>query len=248
MTGVLIVTGGSRGIGAAVARLGGKSGYKVCVNYRENAGKAAEVVGAITNGGGTAVAVQADVSRDDDVVRLFRHVDDRLGTVTALVNNAGIIGGESRVDEIDAETLSHVWATNVTSCFLCAREAVRRMSTAHGGAGGTIVNVSSLAAKLPGAVNRAHYGTSKGAVNTFTVALANEVAGEGIRVNAVLPGAVNTDMQAPYGGMERLKRLAPAIPLGRWAEPEEIAETILWLLSDKASYVTGSLLEVSGAR
>ena len=248
MSDVLVVTGGSRGIGAAVARLAGEAGYVVCVNYRENAGKAAEVVGAIKSGGGTAVAVQADVSRDEEVVRLFREVDERLGPVTALVNNAGIIGGESRVDEIDAASLSRLWATNITSCFLCAREAVRRMSRAHGGAGGAIVNVSSLSARLPGAGNRAHYGTSKGAVNTFTVALANEVAAEGVRVNAVLPGAVDTDMQAPYGGIERLKRLAPTIPVGRWAEPEEIAEAILWLLSDKASYVTGSLLEVSGAR
>lgn len=247
MTGVMVVTGASRGIGAATARLGGKAGYKVCVNYLGSADRAEALVEEIRKDGGTAIAVRADTGNDADVVRLFETVDTELGPLTALVNNAGVLGGEHRVDEADAEHLAELWRVNITGYFLCAREAVRRMSTRHGGKGGAIVNVNSVAAKLGGRDRRAHYAASKGAGNTFTVALAKEVAEEGIRVTGVMPGLIDTDFHAPYG-RERIERLGAAVPIGRYAQPEEVAEAVLWLLSDKASYVTGTMLEVSGGR
>ena len=246
MTGILVVTGSSRGIGAATARLGAAAGYAVCVNYNESEEDAEEIVRAVTAVGGKAIAVQADMAVADDIVRLFTEVDATLGPVTALVNNAAMLGGERRVDEAEAEHLARLWAVNVTGPFLCAREAIRRMSTAHGGKGGAIVNVSSLAGKMGGIGPRAHYAASKGALNAFTQSLAREVATEGIRVNAVLPGTTATSIHDGVGGQARLQAMAALTPMKRWAVPEEVAETILWLLSDKASYVTGALLDVSG--
>jgi NAD(P)-dependent dehydrogenase (short-subunit alcohol dehydrogenase family) len=246
MTGIMVVTGASRGIGAAVARLAGTKGYKVCVNYHQAADLANQVVADIRAAGNEACAVQADVSVEEDVVRLFRETDEQLGPVTHLVNNTGILGGESRVDDITVELLETVWRTNVTSYFLCAREALRRMSTKNGGKGGAIINISSLAGRTGGRGNRCHYGASKGAVNTFTSGLAMEVAKEGVRVNAVLPGLTATDFHADYGGEERLERLAPTIPIGRVATAEDVANVTLWLCSDEASYVTGDLIDVTG--
>lgn len=243
---VLIVTGASRGIGAATAILGGRRGYRVCVNYRDREVEASSVVQTIHEEGGTAIAVRADVAVEADVSRLFGETDRALGSVTALVNNAGIIGGEYRVDECDAAALQQVWDTNITGCFMCAREAILRMSTLHGGKGGAIVNVSSIAAKTGGRTGRVHYGASKGAIDAFTRGLAREVASEGIRVNAVAPGLTDTGIHEPYGGAERVRHLSAAIPLRRAATPFEISSAILWLLSPGADYVTGAILDVTG--
>lgn len=241
----LIVTGGSRGIGASVARLGAKAGYHVAVNYRERADKAEEVVNDIVAAGGRAAAFQADVSVEDDVVRLFTEVDAQMPPLAALVNNAGIMIGHKVVD-MDAEMLSHLWAVNITSCFLCSREAVRRMAKSSGGTGGAIVNVSSIAGKKGGRGERVHYAASKGAVNTMTLGLATETAVEGIRVNAVLPSMVDTDLQLPFGGKERVAKIGPTIPLGRCGEPDDIGRAVIWLLSDEANWITGELLELTG--
>ncbi|MDH3593275.1 MAG: SDR family oxidoreductase [Rhodospirillales bacterium] len=242
---VMVVTGGSRGIGASIARYAGRAGYKVCVNYREQAGQAAEVVAAIEGEGGRAQAFQADVSVEADVVRLFAEVDEALGPVTALANNAGIMQ-VALVEDMRAEDLNRLWATNITSAFLCAREAIRRMSTKHGGTGGAIANLSSIAGKKGGRGQRVHYAASKGALNTMTIGLATEVAGEGIRVNAVLPGLIDTDMHGPWGGKKRIETIGPTIPLGRAGVPDDVAAAVVWLMSDDASFITGELLEVGG--
>ncbi len=244
MSDVLIVTGGSRGIGAAVARLGGERGYDVCVNYLSNRERADQVVAQITDGGGRAIAVQADAGSESDVVRLFETVDRELGPVTALVNNAGITGRRCLIEEVDAATLEQVFRVNVAGCFLCAREAIKRMSVKTGGPGGVIVNVSSVAALLSNAFDWVHYGASKAAVDTFTKGLALEAADHGIRCNAVRPGMTDTDISP----RDRAAAIAPTIPLKRIAAPEEVAEAILWLLSDKASYCTGTIVNVSGGR
>jgi NAD(P)-dependent dehydrogenase (short-subunit alcohol dehydrogenase family) len=223
-------------------------GYAVCVTYLRNREAAEEVVAAIEGEGGRAVAVAADVSREPDVVRLFAEVDEALGPVTALVNNAGILERQARVEEMTAERLHRVLTANVTSCFLCAREAVRRMSIRHGGSGGAIVNVSSAASRLGSAGEYVDYAASKGAVDTLTIGLAQEVAGEGIRVNAVRPAFIYTDIHALGGEPGRVDRVKGSVPLRRGGQPEEVARAILWLLSDEASYSTGIFIDVSGGR
>ena len=241
---VAIVTGASRGIGAAVARLLGANGYAVCVNYRAEKAAAERVVAEISEKGGRAIAVAADVARADHIRRLFESVDKELGTVTALVNNAGIHGPRTRVDELELEDLQQVLAVNVVGLIACSQEALRRMSTRHGGRGGAIVNISSGSAYIGNPGSGVQYSVSKGAVNSFTIGLSQEVAGEGVRVNAVSPGLTRTDMPEPAA----LEEGETIIPMGRIGEPEEIAEAVLWLLSDKASHVAGANIRVAGGR
>ncbi|TFH86910.1 SDR family oxidoreductase [Billgrantia azerbaijanica] len=245
---VMIVTGGSRGIGAATARLAVARGYRVALSYRDSREAADAVVTEIARGGGEAIAVAADVSRECDVVRLFDSVDRALGPVAVLVNNAGILERQCRVEAMDAARLARVLAVNVTGSFLCAREAIRRMSTRHGGQGGAIVNLSSMAARLGAPDEYVDYAAAKGAIDTFTVGLAKEVAGEGIRVNAVRPGLIDTDIHASGGEPGRVERLAPAMPMRRGGTAEEVARAILWLASGEASYTTGSFIDVAGGR
>jgi len=248
MPGVLLVTGASRGIGAAVARLAGRRGYRVCVNFLASEKAADEVVADIRRDGGEAIAVQADVSLADDVEGLFSTVDDRLGPLTALVNNAGVLFRQGRVDQIDADRLHRVLATNVVGYFLCCRQAVLRMSTAHGGAGGAIVNVSSATSRLGSPGEYVDYAASKGAVDSLTRGLAVEVAGEEIRVNGVRPGFINTGIHASGGDPDRVARMQHTLPMKRGGQPEEVAEAVLWLLSPEASYVTGSFIDLAGGK
>lgn len=245
---VMVVTGGSRGIGATTARLAAQRGFAVCVSFHRRADAAETVVAEIRREGGVALAVQADVSREEDVQRLFAAVDESLGTVTALVNNAGILETQARVEEITADRLHRVLATNVVGCFLCAREAVRRMSVKRGGRGGAIVNVSSVAARLGAAGEYVDYAASKAAVDALTIGLSQEVAAEGIRVNAVRPGFIYTDIHASGGEPGRVDRVKASIPMQRGGQPDEVAHAILWLASDEASYSTGTFLDVSGGR
>jgi NAD(P)-dependent dehydrogenase (short-subunit alcohol dehydrogenase family) len=246
--GTLIVTGAGRGIGAAVAKMAGARGFAVAVNYTKNAQAAADVARHIVSSGGRATVIQADISREADVLRLFESAERELGPIAALVNNAGITGGFARVEEVTSAVLERVFAVNVIGAMLCAREAVQRMSARNGGRGGAIVNISSRAAEIGGAGEWVHYAASKGALDTFTLGLAREVAAEGIRVNAVAPGHVLTELHATSGDPERPTRLAPTIPMGRAGTPEEIAEAVSWLLSPAASYTTGTILAVSGGR
>lgn len=247
-TGILIVTGGSRGIGAATARLGGAAGYAVAVNYNASADEAKAVVRDIEAGGGRAIAVKADVATDEGARHLFETVDRELGTVTALFNNAGIIHRNMLIEDTDLAEIDRMWRVNISSQFICAREAVKRMSTKHGGKGGAIVNMSSAAARIGGGGGLLAYGASKGAIDTFTTGLAMEVAPYGIRVNAVRPGLIETEIHNDTGDLERLKRLTPHVPMGRSAPPGEVADLVLYLLSDKASYVTATSIDVSGGR
>lgn len=248
MNKIMVVTGGSRGIGAATARLAATRGYAVCVNYLQNRVAATAVADAIKAGGGQAIAVAADVGVEADVVRLFATVDAQLGTLTALVNNAGVLERQMRVDEMDAARLNRIFAANVTSAFLCAKEAIRRMSTTHGGRGGAIVNVSSAAARLGSPGEYVDYAASKGAIDTFTLGLAREVAAEGIRVNAVRPGIIYTDIHASGGDPGRVDRVKDSVPMKRGGHPEEVANAIMWLLADEASYSTGAFIDVTGGR
>jgi NAD(P)-dependent dehydrogenase (short-subunit alcohol dehydrogenase family) len=243
-----IVTGASRGIGAAIARLVGANGFPVAVNFLTHRAAAEEVVREIVSSGGRAVAIAADVSREEEILRLFEAAVRELGPIGGLVNNAGVTGGLFRVDALPAQAVAQVLATNVLGTILCSREAVRRMSVRHGGMGGSIVNISSLAARTGGAGEWVHYAASKGAIDSFTVGLAREVASEGIRVNAVAPGLIETELHADNGVPDRLERLAPSIPMGRPGTPLEIAHGVLWLLSAAASYTTGTILEIGGGR
>jgi len=246
MTEVLVVTGASRGIGAAIARLGARRGYATCVNYHRSGAAAEKLVAEIERDGGRAIAVQADVGDPAAVQRLFRSVDEQLGRVTALVNNAGKYAGASRVDEMSPEQLLETFATNTFSYFYCAREAVGRMSRSRGGNGGVIVNVSSRGATFGGLPKETHYAASKGAVESFTKGLAREVGAEGIRVNAVRPGPILTDIHEIHGGIEAARTIGKTAPLQRAGEPDEIAEAVLWLLSAASSYVDGAILDVTG--
>jgi NAD(P)-dependent dehydrogenase (short-subunit alcohol dehydrogenase family) len=245
---VLLITGGSRGIGAATALLAAQRGYAVAVNYASNSLAADEVVRTIRAGGGTAMAVQADVGDEAQVLAMFEKVDARLGRLTALVNNAGVVDVQARVEQMSVARLERMFRINVIGSFICAREAVRRMSTRHGGSGGAIVNISSGAARLGSPDQYVDYAASKGAIDTFTIGLAKEVAAEGIRVNAVRPGLIDTEIHASGGMPDRAFELAPTVPMRRTGSAEEIAGAILWLLSAEASYTTMALLDVTGGR
>jgi len=245
---VLIVTGGSRGIGAATAKLAARElGWAVVVNYAGNQTAANEVVAEIEAAGGTASVVQGDVGKPEDIARIFAHADE-MGALAGLVNNAGVIDKPSRVDAMTAERLKRMWDINISGSILCAAEAVKRMSTAHGGKGGAIVNLTSAAAKLGAPGTNVDYAVSKGAIDTFTLGLALEVAEEGIRVNGVRPGIIETDIHASGGDPDRVQRIAATLPVKRAGTADEVAEAIVWLLSDKSSYTTGSVVTVSGGR
>ena len=244
----LLITGASRGIGAATALLAAQQGWQVAVNYAANSLAADAVVRQIRATGGVAIAVQADVGDEAQVLRLFETVDAKLGRLDGLVNNAGVVDVAQRVDEMSVARLERMWRTNLTSSFVCAREAVRRMSTRHQGSGGTIVNVSSVAARLGAPGQYVDYAASKAAIDTFTLGLAKEVAAEGIRVNAVRPGIIETDIHASGGQPDRAAQMAPQVPMQRAGSAEEVAQAIVWLLSDAASYTTGAVLDVAGGR
>lgn len=248
MNPTLLITGGSRGIGAATALLAAQRGYAVAVNYTANSLAADDVVRQIRASGGHAITVQADVAVEAQVLAMFEKIDAKLGRLTALVNNAGVVDVAARVDEMSVARLKRMFDINVLGSFLCAREAVKRMSTRHGGTGGSIVNVSSVAARLGGAGQYVDYAASKGAVDSFTVGLAKEVAMEGIRVNAVRPGIIETDIHASGGQPDRAREMAPLVPMQRAGSALEVAQAIVWLLSDESSYTTGSLLDVAGGR
>ncbi|ANQ29546.1 NAD(P)-dependent oxidoreductase [Vibrio natriegens] len=243
---VAIITGGGRGIGAVTAQLFANNGYAVCINYKSNSEVAAQLAEAITRNGGKCITVQADVSQEEDVARLFSTVDQELGQISVLVNNAGILKTQMRLEEMTADRINAILVNNVTSYFLCCREAVKRMSTRHGGVGGVIVNVSSGASRSGSPNEYIDYAASKGAIDTLTKGLSLEVASEGIRVNCVRPGLIHTDMHADGGELERIERLKSVIPLQRGGKPEEVAEAIYWLASEKSSFSTGNYLDLAG--
>ncbi|KAA3451323.1 oxidoreductase [Mesorhizobium sp. SARCC-RB16n] len=245
---VLLVTGGSRGIGAAICRLGAKASYRVAVNYASNKAAADALVAEIKAGGGEAVAVRGDVGKETDIVAMFGAVDRAFGRLDAFVNNAGIVDVKARVDEMDVSRLERMMRVNVVGSFLCAREAVKRMSTRHGGSGGSIVNISSAAATLGSPGEYVDYAASKGAIDSFTIGLAREVALEGIRVNAVRPGIIDTEIHASGGQPDRIERFRDLLPMKRAGTADEVAGAVLYLLSDAASYTTGAILNVSGGR
>ncbi|VXD12762.1 SDR family oxidoreductase [Marinoscillum sp. 108] len=244
----LLITGASRGIGAATALLAGKRGYNICVNYLSNSEAASQIVNQIKTDGGHAVAYQADVSKEAEVLSLFQKIDRDFGPINALVNNAGILETQSRVDQMDLERLMRIFNKNVVSAFLCTREAIKRMSTRYGGSGGAIVNVSSIAARTGSPNEYVDYAMSKGAIDTFTIGLAKELAAEGIRVNGVRPGFIYTDIHADGGEPNRVDRIKETLPMQRGGQPEEVANAILWLLSEESSFSTGSFIEVTGGR
>lgn len=245
---IVLITGASRGIGAATALLAAQRGYAVAVNYAANSLAADEVVRGIRAGGGTAITVQADVAIESQVLAMFDKIDTQLGPLSALVNNAGIVDVACRVDAMDVARLQRMFATNILGSFVCAREAVKRMSTRHGGAGGSIVNLSSAAARMGAPGQYVDYAASKGAIETFTIGLAKEVATEGIRVNAVRPGIIETDIHASGGQPDRAWQLAPQVPMQRPGTALEVAHAIVWLMGSDSSYTTGSMLDVSGGR
>ncbi|MDI1274388.1 SDR family oxidoreductase [Polaromonas sp.] len=248
MSNIVLITGGSRGIGAATALLAARAGYAVAVNYSANSLAADEVVRQIRQGGGTAITVQADVAEESQVLAMFEKVDAKLGRLTALVNNAGVVDRTERVDGMSVARLKRMFDINVIGTMVCAREAVKRMSTRYGGAGGAIVNVSSAAARLGAPGQYVDYAASKGAVDTFTIGLAKEVATEGIRVNAVRPGIIETEIHASGGLPNRARDLAPQVPMQRAGTADEVAKAIVWLMSEESSYTTGALLDVAGGR
>lgn len=248
MSKVMLITGASRGIGAATARLAAAEGYALCLNYHHREDAAQALLEELRSRGTRAIAVAADVADEGQVARLFAAVDAEFGRLDVLVNNAGMLERQMRLDEMDAARLMRVFAVNVTGSFLCAREAVRRMSTRHGGQGGAILNVSSIAAKLGAPNEYIDYAAAKGAIDSMTLGLAKEVAAEGIRVNAVRPGVIRTEIHASGGEPGRVERVSASVPMGRGGEAEEVAEAILWLASDKASYASGALLDISGGR
>lgn len=243
---VVIVTGGGRGIGAATAKLFARNGYAVCINYKTDALSANTLIKEISASGGHAIAIQADVSKEADVLRMFAAVDQQLGAVSVLVNNAGILKKQMRLEEMSADRINTILINNVTGYFLCCREAVKRMSTRHGGVGGVIVNVSSIAARTGSPNEYIDYAASKGAIDTLTKGLSLEVAAEGIRVNGVRPGLIYTNMHAEGGEPERIERLRGKIPMQRGGLPSEVAEAIYWLASEKSSFSTGSFLDLAG--
>lgn len=248
MTKIILVTGGSRGIGAETARLAGEAGFDVCVNYHHNEAAADEVVKAVIATGQRAIAVKANVASESEVAELFKTVDRELGPLTALVNNAGILEQRSDLEDVSLQRFKRIFETNVYGSFLCAREAVKRMSHKHGGHGGSIVNMSSRAAVLGSAHEFVDYAASKGAIDTMTIGLANEVGDQGIRVNAVRPGLIYTEMHASSGVADRVDRMKAAVPMARGGFPSEVAQAILWLVSDDSAYTTGSFIDVSGGR
>lgn len=248
MSKVVLITGGSRGIGAASALLAARQGYAVAVNYQANSLAADDVVRQIRQEGGQAITVQADVAKEAQVLAMFEKIDAQFGRLSALVNNAGVVDQTTRVDAITYERLQRMFEINVFGSFLCAREAVKRMSTRYGGAGGSIVNVSSVAARLGGPGQYVDYAAAKGAIDTFTIGLAKEVAAEGIRVNAVRPGIIETDIHASGGLPDRARDLAPQVPMQRAGSALEVAQAIVWLLSEDSSYTTGAMLDVAGGR
>jgi NAD(P)-dependent dehydrogenase (short-subunit alcohol dehydrogenase family) len=245
---IVLITGGSRGIGAATALQAARAGYAVAVNYTANSLAADEVVRQIRQGGGTAITVQADVAEESQVLAMFEKVDAKLGRLTALVNNAGVVDRTERVDAMSVARLKRMFDINVIGTMVCAREAVKRMSTRYGGAGGAIVNVSSVAARLGGPGQYVDYAAAKGAVDTFTIGLAKEVATEGIRVNAVRPGIIETEIHASGGLPNRAHDMAPQVPMQRAGSADEVAQSIVWLLGSGSSYTTGALLDISGGR
>lgn len=245
---VMLITGASRGIGAATAQLAARRGYAVCLNYRQRADTAEQLAQRIRQAGGRAITLAADVADEEQVAALFVAIDREFGRLDVLVNNAGMLERQMRLEEMNAARLQRVFATNVQGSFLCAREAIKRMSTAHGGRGGAIVNLSSVAARLGAPNEYIDYAAAKAAIDAMTIGLAKEVAAEGIRVNAVRPGVVYTEIHASGGEPDRVERVRASVPMARGGQPEEIAEAVLWLASDQASYTSGALLDVAGGR